>query len=69
MCANIIEKEKKNKKMIFRYVTETHASGPITVEVKKRLTEQKNSGKVIYIERTGTAKCLKNFVKSQSKHQ
>lgn len=55
--------------MIFKYTVETHHNGPITVEVKKRLTELRNSDKVIYIERTGTAKCLKNFVKFQSKHQ
>lgn len=55
--------------MIFKYTTETHQNGPITVEVKKRLTELRNSDKVIYIERIGTAKCLKNFVKFQSKNQ
>ena len=54
--------------MIFKYISETHHNGSITVEVKKMLTELRNSGKVIYIARTGTAKCLKNFVKSQSKH-
>lgn len=48
--------------MIFKYVTETHNSGPIPVEVKKALTEQKNSSNVKIIERKITLKCLKNFV-------
>ena len=48
--------------MIFKYVTETHNSGTIPVEIKKALTEQKNSGKVKIIERKITLKCLKNFV-------
>ena len=50
--------------MIFKYITETHTSGPIPVEIKRHLTEMKNSDKVKIIERTGTLKCLNRFVKS-----
>lgn len=50
--------------MIFRYTTETHNSGTIPVEIKKRLTMQKNSNIVKIIHREIKFPCLKNFVES-----
>lgn len=50
--------------MIFKYITETHHCGKIPVEIKKRLTQLENSGKVKIIRKEITTECLKNFVES-----
>ncbi len=47
------------------YITEeTQSHTPVTVEIKKRLTAQKNSDKVKIIHREIKFPCLKNFVES-----